>query len=208
MSMRNPVETVLERDEADTIAKTNDQLGPAARIVATYNPDTDSLLGFVLDMSYDEATIVTCDAWKLKCGGVPKNSFVIIKLSGSAGRPRSAGSTKLAVILARVLEAVPTPLSNEIQQTIFSIHKVQAVPDPYTSAELQWGALKVAILGTYYDDDDGGLVFGNDIDTYMSPHFYEVYVPLPDDLDLLVNTFVCDLNPIVVGVLRYTETQT
>src|SRR5262249_38600404 len=50
--------------------------------------------------------------------------------------------------------------------------------------------------------------FGNDIDSYMSPHYYEVYVPDPDDLELLVNSFVATVKPEVIGHLRYTETAT
>ncbi len=208
MGVQNPVEIVLEKDEAAALAKETLPTGWTGSLVQRYNSESSNLLGFILDMSYDEATIVTCDAWKLKCGGVPKNSFVLIRLGPNATKSLQPELGKPVIILARILQAVPTPLSSEIQQTIFTIHKVQAVPDPYTSSELQWGALKATILGTYYDDDEGKIAFGNDIDSYVSPHFYEVYVPEPSDLEVLINTFVSDANPIAIGRLRYTETQT
>jgi DNA helicase HerA-like ATPase len=204
----NLIETILERDEASALERSNGALGPIQRLTTSLNADGKNLLGFVLDMSYDEATIVTCDAWKRKCGGVPKNSFVVIRLSPTAAKLSSGEAPRPALILARIIEAVATPLSNEVQQTIFTIHKVQAVVDPYTNAELQWGALKVAILGTYYDDEGNEIAFGNDIDSYMSPHFYEVYVPQAEDLEMLINSFVSKQETNAMGKLRYTETQT
>lgn len=204
---RKSVQTMLEYDEAIALAQTNGALGPIQRLTASLNAGATNLLGFVLDMSYDEATIVTCDAWKRKCGGVPKNSFVVIRLNPTAAQLSSGEAPRPALILARIIEAVATPLTSEVQQTIFTIHKVQAVVDPYTNAELQWGALKAAILGTYYDDDSV-IYFGNDIDSYMSPHFYEVYVPNDKDLEILINSFVSQQETKTIGTLRYTETQT
>jgi hypothetical protein len=151
--------------------------------------------------------LVTCDAWKRKCGGLPKNSFVIVKLNeDAAGLP--AGSTRPFIILARVTETATTPVASDIQNTIFQIHKVQAKIDPLTNAELQWGALKADILGTYYDQQPNELGFGNDIDSFLSPHFYEIYVPSDEHLETLVNSFVAAANPIEIGRLRYTETET
>ena len=202
----NSIETILNVDEAAALQSSQSGQGAVQSLADALNASAPNLLGYVLDMSYDEATIVTCDAWKRKCGGVPKNSFVVIRLNASATQLGVAHAPKPSLVLARILEAVATPLTSEVQQTIFTIHKVQAVVDPYTNAELQWGALKVAILGTYYDDD--GIAFGNDIDSYVSPHFYEVYAPQAPDLEMLVNSFVSDTAPETIGTLRYTETQT
>jgi hypothetical protein len=205
---RNSIESILDQDESVVLARDAGALGPIHQFTLRLRSDADNLLGFVLDVSYDEATIVTCDAWKRKCGGVPKNSFVVIRLNPAAAQLNSGETPRPALVLARIIEAVATPLSSEIQQTIFTIHKVQAVVDPYTNAELQWGALKVSILGTYYDDEDQNIAFGNDIDSYMSPHFYEVYVPAPSDLGTLINSFVSQNESHTIGQLRFTETQT
>ena len=204
----DPIQAVLEDDEAVVIAKQTAPSGPIGKLVISCRATANNLLGFVLAMSYDEATIVTCDAWKRKCGGVPKNSFVIIRLNPLVAKMSTEETPRPALILARIIEPVATPLTVEQQQTIFTIHKVQAVVDPYTNSELQWGALKAAILGTYYDDDESQITFGNDINSYMSPHFYEVYVPSAEDLEMLVNSFVSKMDPIAIGELRYTETQT
>lgn len=189
MYQPDPVRSVLERADGYGAEEEDAPEGSVAHLVQTYKSDGYNLLGYVLEMSYDQATIVTCDAWKRKCGGVPKNSFVVIRLNPAAAGLPAGGATRPSLILARVIQAAGTPLSSEVQQTIFAIHKVQAAIDPYTNADLQWGALEVAILGTYYDDA-GQVAFGNDIDSYMSPHFYEVYVPPASDLNLLINSFV------------------
>jgi hypothetical protein len=204
---RDAVTAALDSDEASVIPEQALENSPIRAIKATYDPKSGNLLGFVLDMAYDEATIVTCDAWKQNCGGVPKNSFVLMQVNASASNLSPSWKPKPSLILGRVKEAVGTPVSSDVQQTVFSIHKLQAVVDPYTNAELQWSALKVAILGTYYDDGET-IQFGNDIDSYIPPHFYEVYVPTKGDLNTLINSFVDHEHPYEIGELRYTETQT
>lgn len=186
-----------EKEEAQTMI---------GGIAAEYSATGNHLVGYVLDLDYDEATLVTCDAWKAKCGGVPKNSFVIIKVGQAAKRSKLHEGRPPILILGRVTEAVATPVSQDVQRTIFQIHKVQAVTDPYTQAELQWGALKVAILGTYFDRD-AEVQFGNDIDSYLSPHFYEAYVPRAEHLQVLINSFVPANDSMQIGRLRFTETE-
>lgn len=186
-----------EKEEAQTMI---------GGIAAEYIAAGEHLVGYVLDLDYDEATLVTCDAWKAKCGGVPKNSFVIIKVGQAAKRSKLHEGRPPILILGRVTEAVATPVSQDVQRTIFQIHKVQAVTDPYTQAELQWGALKVAILGTYFDREDE-VQFGNDIDSYLSPHFYEAYVPRAEHLQVLINSFVPADDRMPIGRLRFTETE-
>lgn len=206
MGIGNAIETVLDR-EARTSARRRTATGPISDMVDTYSArESNRLLGFLLKMSYDELYLVTCDAWKLKCGGVPKNSFVIIKLNeDAAGLPE--GSLRRSIVLARITESATTPVDADIQSTIFEIHKVQARIDPLTNVELQWGALKATILGTYYDTEERTVGFGNDIDSFLSPHFYEVYIPTNDHLEILINSFVADSDPLEIGRLRYTETE-
>jgi hypothetical protein len=203
----NRVEEILDQEAARSTAPPVSS-GFVSRMIESYKIMTsERLLGFLLNMGYDEMTLVTCDSWKRKCGGLPKNSFVIAKLNESAaGVP--VGASRQFLILARIAETATTPVANDIQSTIFQIHKVQAQIDPLTNSELQWGALKATILGTYFDADDGSIGFGNDVDNFLSPHFYEIFVPTDEHLRALVNSFVDNSNPITIGRLRYTETET
>lgn len=207
---KNAIFSVLDKEAGAPL--TADPTARIAQMAARYEaafeaPTGKRLLGFLLQMGYDEMSLVTCDAWKKNCGGVPRNSFVIVKLNEKAAGV-TVPAARRAIILARISATTTTPVANDIQSTIFQIHKVQATVDPLTSAELQWGALSATILGTYYDNADGSIGFGNDVDNFMSPHFYEVYAPLEDDLDILVNAFVHSPDPLTIGHLRFTETQT
>ncbi len=210
--VKNPVEQDIERDRAEHRAV--QEVGPVARIARKYDASSDGetgrrLLGFLLSLNYDELSIVTCDPWKRACGGVPRNSFVMIKLGEAAvgGEDRTFLDR---VILARVTDSVPTPVERDIQGAVFQLHKVQAIPDPVTAKELQWSALKASVIGTYYDAKDGEgkrvAAFGNDVDTFFAPHAYAVFVPTAEDLDALVNSFVIGSDPLEIGRLRYTET--
>jgi hypothetical protein len=199
--MTNPVLQAIE-SELDKSAPS--KTGKLGTLVARYTPQSDRLLGFLLKLSYEDMRIVTCDVWKSKCGGVPRNSFVMVRLSQPAlkGLPTAMASQ---CILARVTESVPTPIDTEIQGTIFEVHKVQAILDPMTNKELQWAALQATTLGTYYDEA-GEIEFGNDVASFLAPHSYEVYVPTDEDLGTLINSFVRTSKPLVIGTLRFTET--
>jgi DNA helicase HerA-like ATPase len=206
MVHEDPIINTINAEALD-ISNTQSSKGQIGKIANEYDINSDHLLGFLIDMSYDELQIVTCDSWKQRCGGVPRNSFVIVKLSPRINTFN--GDMLPHIILARITDAVPTPVKKEIQQTIFQIHKVQAIIDPITDVELQWGGLKAKILGTYYDRDGGQepiISFGSDIDSFFSSHFYEVYVPSDGHLSKLINSFVSGSNPVEIGTLRYTET--
>lgn len=145
----NAIEQAVD-NEAIQEVRSDSGIGPIERLANNYTVSTDRLLGFLLDMSYDELQIVTCDAWKQRCGGVPRNSLVIIKPSPAI--QASYPNMRPRLILVRITDAIPTPIKQEIQQTIFQIHRLQAPVDPITNEALQWAALKGSILGTYYDD--------------------------------------------------------
>jgi hypothetical protein len=79
--------------------------------------------------------------------------------------------------------------------------------DVFTKAELQWGAMKIAILGTFFDHPtDHSLWFGGDIQTFLSPHMYTVHVPSVQMLETLVNAFVDENAAKEIGRIRLTET--
>lgn len=207
--INNPIDRELDRSLAEKNGVAPE--GPIASVARRYRADdSDRLLGFLLSLDYNELRIVTCDPWKRKCGGVPRNSFVIVKLGARAVDEEDRIFCD-RIILARVTDSVPTPVQTDVEGAVFQLHKVQAIPDPVTNKELQWSALKATVVGTYYDarDEDSGemeAAFGNDVDTFFSPHAYEVYVPDADDLSLLINSFVGETNPLEIGALRYTET--
>jgi len=173
-----------------------------------YNLESNRLLGLLLKLDFQESHFVTCDAWKRNCGGVPRGAFILFRIDPRAISPEDLEYCN-RLILARVTDSAPTPVESNVQQTLFQVHKLQAQLDPLTHQDLQWGALKASLVGTFFDEEYEGaysIGFGNDVDSFFSPFAYVAYKPTDDDLRTLINSFVrCD-NPVEIGMLRYTET--
>ena len=158
-------------------------------------------VGYVLEIGYDTLTIITSDPFKLAVGGVPRNSLLIMV-------PTSHDSLPPHFTLLRVLESAPTPLSKEVQQTYFELQK-KSMPelDIFTQSELQWGALKTAVLGMFYPHPEkvNEIEFSGDMTNFVSAHKYFVYSPDDDLLNLIVNSLVSTENMFQIGKLRLTE---
>jgi hypothetical protein len=152
--------------------------------------DKMRFVGYVLDLGYEKARIITSDPYKLAVGGVPRGSFLIMTpvLRGDDSKP-----PPLHFSLLRVTGVSPTPLAPQVQQTYFELHK-RAMPelDVWTQGELQWGALDCEVLGMFYGDpkDTSKLVFSGDVNNVVSAHRYKVFAPDQALLHLIVNGLV------------------
>lgn len=137
------------------------EVGPVATIARSYQPERsraghhDNLLGFILNLSYDDVTIVTCDAWKRNCGGVPRNTLVVVRLAPTRVS-KAEGKACDRLIMVRITDSIPTPIDSDIKQTVFELHRSQANIDPISDKEFQWSALKGRIIGTFYDKPAAG----------------------------------------------------
>jgi DNA helicase HerA-like ATPase len=158
-------------------------------------------VGYVLELGYDQAKIITSDPYKLAVGGIPRGSFLIMT-------PTDAGSTPLHFTLLRVTGVSPTPLSNQVQQTYFELHK-KSMPelDRWTQSELQWGALNCDVLGMFYADPKNmqQLAFSGDVNNVVSAHKYKVFAPNDELLKLIVNGMVKTDEPYTIGILKTME---
>jgi hypothetical protein len=164
--------------------------------------DDMRFVGYVLDINYDTVTIITSDPFKLAVGGVPRNSLLIMT---------PAVQEKIITphfTLLRVLDAAPTPLSKETQQTYFELQK-KSMPelDIFTQSELQWGALNTAVLGMFYphQEKQDAVEFSGDMNNFVSAHKYRVYAPDDAILNLVINTLVAEESRFQIGNLRLTE---
>ena len=203
--MNEIVQELVRQDESYRVEQ---PCGPVGKIAQEYNLDSDRLLGLLLKLDFEESHFVTCDPWKRNCGGVPRGSFVLFRIDPRSVDPEDQDFCN-RLTLARVTNSAPTPVEANDQQTLFQIHKLQAQLDPLTHSDLQWGALKASIIGTFYDEeieDELHIGFGNDVDTFFSPFAYVAYMPIDTDLDTLINSFVQCESPVTIGNLRYTET--
>jgi hypothetical protein len=160
-------------------------------------------VGYVLELGYDTAKIITSDPYKLAVGGIPRGSFLIMT-------PTSQGSSPPHFTLLRVTGVSPTPLSNQVQQTYFELHK-KAMPelDIWTQSELQWGALECDVLGMFYADptDMRRLAFSGDVNNVVSAHRYRVFAPDDALLKVIVNGTVKPQLQYEIGALRTMECQ-
>lgn len=181
-------------------------LNRIARYYGELGKGEDRLVGYVMSLGYDDATLITNDFYKHRCGGVPKNSFLIVRPEPFE-LPGHSVKTPPHLVLVRVLEPASTPLSADVSRTYFEMHKSHMPEiDVFTRSELQWGAIKAAVLGTFYDSSDGkDVAFGADIETYYSPHLYAVFSPTAEMLDTLVNAFVDQDSRQCIGAVRLTE---
>jgi hypothetical protein len=163
--------------------------------------DDMRFVGYVLDIGYDTVTIITSDPFKIAVGGVPRNSLLIMV-------PVNSDTLPPHFTLLRVLEAAPTPLSKEVQQTYFELQK-KSMPelDVFTQSELQWGALKTGVLGMFYPNPEkiDHIEFSGDLNNFVSAHKYSVYSPDDNLLNLVINALVPEQNRFQIGDLRLTE---
>lgn len=178
-----------------------DFLAEEARNENAGNHEKMRFVGYVLDLGFDVATIITSDPYKKAVGGVPRGSFLIMSPDNLEGMPPHFS-------LLRVNATAPTPLSNDVQQTYFELHK-RSMPelDIWTKGELQWGALKTDVLGMFFPDqnDPDKIQFAGDVNTVVSPHRYKVYAPNKELLEIIVNGTVRLENQFSIGKLRFTE---
>lgn len=158
-------------------------------------------VGYVLELGFDAAKIITSDPYKLAVGGIPRGSFLIMT-------PVNAGKTPPHFTLLRVTGVSPTPLSNQVQQTYFELHK-KSMPelDVWTQSELQWGALDCDVLGMFYANPQSmkELQFSGDVNNVVSAHRYKVFAPDDALLQLIVNGMVKPEQWATIGHLRTME---
>lgn len=162
-------------------------------------------VGYVLEIGYDEITIITCDPFKVNVGGIPRNSLLIMVPDSFE---QSGTSIPPHFTLLRVLDSAPTPLTKEVQQTYFELQK-KSMPelDIFTQSELQWGALKTKVLGMFYPHPTQAdtIEFSGDLNNYVSAHKYKIFSPDDALLFLVNNATVPNENRFSIGKLRLTE---
>lgn len=171
------------------------------KIKETGNFQDWRFIGYVLELNYTTATIITSDTYKIAVGGIPRNSLIVMVPARYEDFPSH-------FILLRVLESAPTPLSGEVQQTYFELQK-KSMPelDVFTQNELMWGALKTSVIGMFYTHpkEKGKIEFSGDLNNFVSAHKYELFSPNEKVLDLIINSMVPEENRFAIGKVRLTE---
>lgn len=214
-------------------------MGIADKIMADTNPLIGLLgdyktshIGYVYTMNFTEACVLTNDAWKERVSGIPHNGF-LVAAAFDPEKMSEAHNFDREVVLLRVLGPAPLPSDSDLLRTRVEHNQRRTADevfnqdihdglDPITHAELQYGALKCRILGTFYVEN-GELRLGSDLENYVSSTRLRVFKPRGDALSAIVN----HINPEVrnkaleealksgfsglptafeIGTVRYTST--
>jgi hypothetical protein len=138
-------------------------------------------VGWVYQMDYEQALILTNDAWKLRAKGVPLNCFLV-----AAGFQKTVAPRE--ILLLRVTGAAALPLDDKAAQAKIEACQGRGADEAAdaTKDEFQYGGLKCRLLGTFYERE-GRLRLGADIESYASAAQLAVYRPTGAALEAIVN---------------------
>lgn len=168
--------------------------------------DPNRHVGFVISMNFDEAVFLTNDFWKETVRGVPMNSF-LLGASFYAENWDATPEIDREIVLLRVLGQEQLPHSKDnLLAMIESYSKRTQLErakkggegpdvfefdqrdgfDPHTLVELQFGAMRAGVVGTFYIKS-GALCLGADIENFASATHLRVYKPDEKALRTIVN---------------------
>ena len=187
---------------------------------------TENYVGRIYSIDYENALVLTNDAWKQNVNGVPQNAFLI----ATAIEPEKYNEIDefdREVILLRVNGSRKLPQDDDnIRTKLDSIQNKTATysseqPDVLTQNMLQFSGLECRVLGTFYMKNHE-LQLGSDIENFSSSLTQAVYLPKGDALETIVNYvdpirknksaedfknmgINKEVKPFEIGTIRYTS---
>ena len=149
------------------------------------------MVGYSINLNYSSMTILTNDYYKRECNGIPHNSFLI----ATAIDPKNLAQTQEVdeeIILLRVTSEYELPNSDIwLEAKIDKFKNVQSDTllryDEYSQNELQYSGLECRVLGTFFKNDKGDLVFGSDIENFYGTQILKIYKPSSQNLETIIN---------------------
>jgi hypothetical protein len=152
-----------------------------------------NFLGWIYQIDYENANVITNDIWKTRVSGVPHNSF-LLAATFDPETYNSANPAQKEVILLRVVGSVKLPMDDDLITTKiehFQERENSRVGtgqlDDLTRNQLQFNGLHCRILGTFYTNENGRLFLGSDLESYHSAAQLHVYKPRGEILSTIVN---------------------
>lgn len=153
-------------------------------------------VGWIYDITYDRALVMTNDLWKHRARGVPHNCFLVASPFHEKSFGEAAAEDRM-VLLLRVLGTCKLPGDDDLIRA--KIDHFQRQPDStlqdyddLTKSQLQFGGLDCRVLGTFYERD-GELRLGSDQENFAIAGKLNVFRPLGQALGLIVNFIDPDL---------------
>jgi hypothetical protein len=158
-------------------------------------------IGGIFDLGYQEASLISNDAWVRLANGVPQHCFLLAAVKEMTSDEEAVGmdTADREVILLRVLREASLPNQSELVSLRAEMmdrivtERYQTRPqggplaDVLTREVMQRAAFRCQVLGTFYEDRAGELQFGKDIDNVYAAGRYEVVKPWGASLQLIVD---------------------
>jgi hypothetical protein len=135
-------------------------------------------IGWLGQVDFARALVLTSDVWKAQAKGVPHNGFLLAAADGK---------TLEEILLLRVSGSAGTPADPELQAKLEKLKsRAPASGGELTVEEFQFGLLQCRVLGTFYLQD-GRLRLGSDVENYAQAAGLAVYRPEGAALEAIVN---------------------
>jgi hypothetical protein len=155
---------------------------------------SENFVGWVYDIDYDKARILTNDLWKAQAMGIPHNCF-LVAASFNPEQFSQVPREEKEVILLRVVgsarlpqddDLIRTKVDNYQQQTDIHGETTERDYDDLTYNQLQFGGLECTVLGTFFVRDNE-LWLGSDLESFATAARLSVYRPRGNALEIIVN---------------------
>ena len=133
----------------------------------------ENFVGWIYSIDYENALVVTNDAWKQNVKGIPHNSF-LVAASFDPEKFSTTSEMDREVILLRVVGTCKLPQDDDMIRTKIDNYQNQTGAylsdsdkdfDNITKNRLQFGGLNCRVLGTFYINNNT-LCLGSDIETF------------------------------------------
>lgn len=201
------------------------QSDPLVRLIQTEN-----FVGWVYNIDYDRALVMTNDLWKANSLGIPHNCFLVAATFDPANFAATSVEER-EVILFRVLASAKLPQDDDLVKTRIDFYQDQTAIhasagskdyDDLTRNQMQFGGLECRVLGTFYEKR-GELWLGSDLESFATAARLSVYRPRGQVLKTIVNHvdpirrrnaaeearalgIEKPIEPFQIGTVRYTST--
>lgn len=179
--------------------------------IFTEAKNKENFVGRPFYLDYDKAYLLIADAWKMKVSGIPQGSLLLAFYENE--------DNVAEALLLRALHPTKLPTDNDVISSMIEYYKDNIKTsgggsqlDDFTRYEFSFSGLECRIVGTFYKDKAGKVIFGADVENFYSAHNYSVYKPRDKVLEVISNLRDGDYipgnaNDVRIGKVRYSSSR-
>lgn len=174
--------------------------------------NTGTFVGHPFHMTYSEAELLVCDAWKQQASGIPQGSLLLAYYDANEGN-----KALYEAVLLRVLEPINLPQHGDVITSMIEYYQEGVTTgssdssqlDNHTRYRYSFSGLKCSVLGCFYLENAQNVRYGADLENFYSAHNYSVIKPNADVLSYIVNYRENGVpggsSDIKIGAVRYSS---